>query len=107
MVDAELALWEAGGVKSSWVEVRDVCLGKPDYYIRQTDIKPVTPGLPRVLMIHGFGGGGPVFCRMAAHMRTHFSVTTIDLLGLGGSGRPDFISQDYEYATSWFLDSIH
>jgi abhydrolase domain-containing protein 6 len=58
-------------------------------------------------MIHGFGGGGPVFCRMVAKMRTHFTVTMIDLLGLGGSGRPDFLSQEYEYAKNWFLDSIH
>jgi pimeloyl-ACP methyl ester carboxylesterase len=41
-------------------------------------------------MIHGYGGGGAVFSKMIAHMSNYYEVITIDLLGMGASGRPDF-----------------
>ena len=58
-------------------------------------------------MIHGFGGGGPVFCKMVAKMRAYYAVTTIDLLGLGASGRPEYLAASAEEATAFFLNSIH
>ena len=41
---------------------------------------------PRMLMVHGFGGCGAVFYKMIKHLRYCFRITTIDLLGMGGSG---------------------
>ena len=109
MYKAEMALWKAGGVDPSLVTAKNVHLGgdDPEYFIRQIDVAPLKPNLPRIVMIHGFGGGGPIFVKMAALMREHFRVITIDLLGLGASGRPDFEAREYEQASSWFLHSIY
>ena len=98
MYQAEKALWKAGGVDPSLITAKNVHLGgsDPEHFIRQIDIEPSKPGLPRMVMIHGFGGGGPMFCKMVALMRERFSVTTIDLLGLAGSGRPDFAAREYD-----------
>jgi pimeloyl-ACP methyl ester carboxylesterase len=41
-------------------------------------------------MIHGFGATGSIFAKMVKDLRKKFSVTTIDLLGMGFSGRPAF-----------------
>jgi len=54
-------------------------------------------------MIHGFGGGGPVFSRMVAHLRKYFRVTTLDIIGLAGSGRPDFQASGPQEALDFFL----
>ena len=59
-----------------------------------------------MIMIHGFGGGGPVFCKMIADLRKNFSITTVDLLGLGASGRPDYTAFDRESAVEFYLDSL-
>ena len=45
---------------------------------------------PKMLLIHGFGGCGPMFYRILGHLSKSFRVTTFDMLGLGGSGRPSF-----------------
>lgn len=45
---------------------------------------------PKLLLVHGFGGCGTVFYRLIEHLRKSFRVTTVDLLGLAGSGRPSF-----------------
>ena len=39
------------------------------------------PGLPKIVMIHGFGGGGAIFYKMIKHLKEHYEVITIDLLG--------------------------
>ena len=58
-------------------------------------------------MIHGFGGGGPVFSRMVVHLRKYFRVTTIDILGLAGSGRPDYNPSSPKEALSFFIEAIN
>ena len=109
MYQAEADVWKAGGIDSSCVTAKNVHLGgdDPEYFIRQIDIAPTTPGLPRIVMIHGYGGGGPIFVKMVALMREHFWVTTIDLLGLAASGRPDFQAREYDQASAWFLHSMY
>jgi pimeloyl-ACP methyl ester carboxylesterase len=44
-------------------------------------------------MVHGFGGTGMVFYRIIGVLRKYFRITTIDLLGQGASGRPNFNSK--------------
>ena len=59
-------------------------------------------------MIHGFGGGGAVFYKMIKHLRDHFEVVTIDLLGQGMSGRPDYeIKHNFDATMAYFTESIH
>lgn len=58
-------------------------------------------------MIHGYGGGGAVFTKMIKHMSAHYEVITIDLLGMGASGRPDFNLSTYNECLDYFMDSIN
>ena len=53
-------------------------------------MRPKAEGLPKLVMIHGYGGGGAVFYKMMKHLREYFEVYTIDLLGQGMSGRPPY-----------------
>ena len=57
-------------------------------------------------MIHGYGGGAAVFCRMAPLLQNYFEVILIDLLGMGASGRPLFDTWDSEPAVDYFVDSM-
>lgn len=75
-------------------------------YIHQVTIRPVREGLPRIVMIHGFGGGGAVFCNMLPYLRNYFEVILIDLLGMGASGRPEYECHSPEAAIDFHLDSI-
>lgn len=71
-------------------------------------MRPTRDGLPKLLMIHGFGGGGAVFYKMIKHLRDHFEVVTIDLLGQGMSGRPDYeIKHNFDATMAYFTESIH
>jgi len=59
-----------------------------------------------MVMVHGMFCGGPIFAQMISQLRGHFAITTIDILGMGASGRPDFDACTPESAKRWFLDSI-
>ena len=37
-------------------------------YIHEIRVRPLKPGLPKLVMIHGFGGGGAVFYKMIKHL---------------------------------------
>ena len=43
-----------------------------------------------MVLIHGFGGAGAVFLRMAPILQKNFDLVIVDLLGMGASGRPVF-----------------
>jgi pimeloyl-ACP methyl ester carboxylesterase len=57
-------------------------------------------------MIHGFGGAGLVFYKMIPYLKNHFRVTTIDLLGQGFSGRPNFTLTNCQDCIDYFLLSL-
>jgi len=39
------------------------------------------PNLPKLVMIHGFGGAGAQFFMMVKHLRDFFDIYLIDVLG--------------------------
>jgi len=57
-------------------------------------------------MIHGFGGTGMVFYRMIGVLRKYFRITTIDLLGQGASGRPNFHLNTGKDSIQFMINSI-
>ena len=70
-------------------------------------VRPENEHLPKLVMIHGFGGGGAVFFKMIKHLRRFFAVYAIDLLGQGMSGRPDYeIKHDFDATVAYFTESI-
>jgi pimeloyl-ACP methyl ester carboxylesterase len=61
---------------------------------------------PRLLMIHGYGATGSVFAKMIKELRKKFSVTSLDLLGMGFSGRPVFSLETAQDCINYFVLSI-
>ena len=56
-------------------------LGCPENYIHEVRVMGSKPNLPRLVMIHGFGGGGAQFFMMVKHLRDFFDIYLIDVLG--------------------------
>ena len=44
--------------------------------------------MPILVLIHGYGAGGLIFYRILNDLSKYFHVYTVDLLGMGASGRP-------------------
>lgn len=62
---------------------------------------------PKIILVHGFGGGAAVFMRMAPLLQDYFEVILIDLLGMGASGRPPFDrSMETVQTVNYFTDSL-
>jgi cardiolipin-specific phospholipase len=57
-------------------------------------------------MIHGFGGTGSMFYKLIAHLKDSYRVTTIDLLGMGASGKPTFNLETSQECIDYFVESI-
>ena len=55
---------------------------------------------PIVFIIHGYGCCGMAFYKMLGDLRRHCRVITVDMLGMGCSGRPGF---DHETASDCVL----
>lgn len=110
MIASESTLLMTAGIERDDIVQEDINLdgkrGSPNY-IHQVTVKPKEHGLPKIVMIHGFGGGGAVFFKMIHHLSRFFEVITVDLLGMGASGRPDYTQMDYESTVDYFVDSLH
>lgn len=59
-----------------------------------------------MIFIHGFGTTGLVYYKLIEQLRKEFRLTTIDLLGMGGSGRPKFQMKTSRDCVSYFAYSI-
>ena len=44
----------------------------PENFIHEIKVIASAEGLPKLLMIHGYGGGGAVFYKMIKHLRQYF-----------------------------------
>jgi len=78
------------GVPEEAISIRNVRLDdmNDQHYIHEVRIKGEHEGLPKLVMIHGYMAGGGQFSKMIGYLRPYFEVLTIDLLGMGRSGRP-------------------
>jgi pimeloyl-ACP methyl ester carboxylesterase len=61
---------------------------------------------PRLVLIHGYGATGLMFYKCVDLLRKEFRLTTIDLLGMGGSGRPPYTLKTSRDTVSYFVHSI-
>ena len=57
-------------------------------------------------MIHGYGLCGSGYYSMIKHLKRYFRVTSIDLLGMGCSGRPNFELKTAQQCIDYFILSI-
>ena len=41
------------------------------------------------MLLHGYGGAGPLYFKIFKDLSTHFNLISFDMIGMGGSSRPD------------------
>ena len=77
-------------------------------YIHEVYVQGLKPGLPKLVLIHGYMSGSVQFCKMMRYLRNYFEVYSICLLGMGSSGRPQNLGFcGFEDTMDFFTDSIY
>ena len=72
--------------------MKNVNLSGSNDFIHEIRVKGEREGLPILVMVHGYLSGGLQFCKMIPHLRKHFEIITIDLLGMGASSRHNLVN---------------
>ena len=75
-------------------------------FIHQIDFFTENDNRPKLLIIHGFGSCGVLQYNVIGRLLPHFRVTTIDMLGLGASGRPPFDLRNSQDCIDYYMYSI-
>lgn len=44
---------------------------------------------PKLVLMHGFASSGPLYFKIIARLTQHFCLVLLDIIGMGGSSRPD------------------
>lgn len=59
-----------------------------------------------MVIIHGYAAGGALFYAMLKQLSQFFHIYLIDLIGMGGSGRPPYTPKDTIECEDYFTESI-
>lgn len=103
--DAEASLFlSAVGPRSPITLEKHVIAGHRTHFVHNSEM---SPNLPVMVMLHGFGGGGALWYQNFPRLSQHFRVITVDWLGCGGSERPEFRAKTEKEATAFFVDALH
>lgn len=62
---------------------------------------------PTMLLIHGYAAGGGLFYKVLKRLAEKFHVIVMDLIGMGGSGRPEYPCKSAEDCEEYYLNCIH
>lgn len=107
----ELDLMRINGISVTDYTIRDVPLDSvpgSQNYIHEVRVKGTREGLPILVMVHGYMSGGMQFCKMMKHLRAYFEIFTVDLLGMGCSGRPTGVEfTDFDQTCDYFTTAIN
>lgn len=63
-------------------------------------------GKPTMLLIHGYAAGGGLFYKILKRLAEKFHIFVLDLIGMGGSGRPAYTCQNAEECEEFYVESI-
>ena len=86
--EAERELLKFSKMDLSEIEVRKVIIDEEENHI--TTLLMGESHLPRLVIIHGYGGSGVLMYRIFKDLSQVFRVIVIDILGMGSSSRPPF-----------------
>ena len=85
---AERELLKFSKMDPSQIEVRKVVIDELENHV--TTILVGDPTLPKLVLVHGYGGSGVLMYRLFKDLSLSFRVIAIDILGMGSSSRPPF-----------------
>lgn len=81
---------EFSGLDPSIFSMRDVMVGESEF-LHVTEINASKENrLPKLLMVHGFGGSNTNFFRMFGPLSLEFHIVSVDIPGMGLSSRDSF-----------------
>ena len=55
---------------------------------------PPETNRPTMVLVHGYGGSGALFYKVIKQLSEKFKLILMDLIGMGGSGRPGDFKED-------------
>ena len=88
------------GLKSNQIEARKVQY-TPDSYMMTYIVGDKS--LPPMVFVHGYGGSGLLMYKIFRPLSERFHVMFVDLVGMGSSSRPPFLSDSGEQADNYML----
>jgi len=81
-------------MSSDEIKIKNIVIDDEGNYIRTLIMGD--PSLPKLVLVHGYGGSGVLLYRIFKDLSQHFNLITIDLLGMGSSSRPPFLCETGE-----------
>ena len=84
---AESDLLEHSGLNAEQYEIRQVIVDeKNQHYVTTTIVGDETKAT--MVLVHGYGGSGTLFCKVMKGLSVNFRVIVFDVIGMGSSSRP-------------------
>jgi len=99
--EAERELLKFSKMDLSEIEVRKVIIDARDNHV--TTLLIGDPALPKLVLVHGYGGSGVLMYRLFKGLSRKFRVICIDILGMGSSSRPPFNCENGQEADFYLM----
>lgn len=61
---------------------------------------------PPLVLIHGYQASSLMFYKLFGHLKDHFHVYCIDLIGMGRSSRPEFQCKTFEEIDLYYVKAV-
>ena len=85
----ERKMLDHSGLTYETYQISNVVIDDYGNYIRTYHLNPNNQK-ETLILVHGFGGSGVIFWKILKPLSEKFNIYLIDMLGMGGSSRPDF-----------------
>lgn len=87
------------------IKIRNVEIDSNGNFVRTYEIISDS-GKPKLVMMHGYGASAVIFWKIIKSLSEDYNLILVDILGMGGSSRPEFTINDREeaevYLVEWF-----
>lgn len=100
--EAERELLKFSKMDLGEIEVRKVVIDQEGNHI--TTLLIGDSSLPKLVIVHGYGGSGVLMYRLFKDLSRVFRVIAIDILGMGSSSRPPFTCETGEEADMYCME---
>lgn len=92
------------GIPYEQFDIQNVVIDQDGNYIRTYQVGDRTK--QTMVLMHGYGGSCVMFWRIMKPLAEKYHLIMIDILGMGGSSRPDFLAKckTHEEADEFFID---
>lgn len=84
-------------------DIKNVVIDSSGNYIRTIEVGD--PSKQTIVLVHGYGGSSIMFYKILKPLAEHYHLILIDILGMGGSSRPQFSinspTEADEYMIEW------